>query len=157
MGQGRKIQHGHSQRGKLTPEYRTWVGIKARCNNPNRQSYKYYGARGVKVCDNWAESFPAFLEDMGARPSDKHTIERIDHNGDYTPENCKWIHQSEQSQNRRMNNIEKRITFNGETHSIWNWAKVTGISHHALYSRIKHGWTVERMLTTKVQAHRKRI
>ena len=149
MGQGREIQHGHSQRGKLTPEYTTWVRMKARCTNPKIDGFKYYGARGISVCDRWNKSFPDFLADMGYKPSNEYSIERIDCNGNYCPENCKWILNTEQSKNRRMENIEKRITFNGETHSIWDWAKIVGITHHALYSRIKRGWTIERALTTK--------
>lgn len=88
-----------------TPEHNSWRGMLARCNNPKSNSYKYYGERGVKVCNRWSESFENFLHDMGMRPHG-HSLERINTNGDYEPGNCKWADWFEQARNRRNTNLK---------------------------------------------------
>jgi hypothetical protein len=93
------IKHGAACGGKTTPEYRSWHGLRGRCNNPTHQDYENYGGRGIRVCERW-DRFENFLADMGSRPPG-YSIERIDVNGHYEPANCKWIPLSEQSKNRR--------------------------------------------------------
>lgn len=93
--------HGESAPGSKSAEYRTWEAMKARCGNPNHVGYPRYGGRGISVCDRWSGSFSVFLADMGRKPTPKHSIDRIDVNGDYEPANCRWATAKEQSANKR--------------------------------------------------------
>lgn len=88
--------HGLSK----TDEYRIWKGMKYRCFNSNLTGYKYYGGRGIKVCDEWLKSFKAFYDYMGPRPTKRHSIDRINNSGNYEPGNCRWATQLEQMHNR---------------------------------------------------------
>jgi hypothetical protein len=94
------VTHGHKAGGGATPEYTSWAQMKARCRNPQNARYRDYGGRGVKVCQRWL-SFENFLADMGPKPSRHHSIDRLDNDGDYEPENCRWATAQEQGRNTR--------------------------------------------------------
>lgn len=130
--------------------HRIWRGMKSRCYNQNTAEYQHYGGKGVKVCDQWKNNFEDFYRwaiENGYR--DDLSIDRIDCNGDYSPENCKWSNIIEQA-NNKMNNIV--LTYNGETHTLAEWSGIVGISRCTLRDRLKrYGWSVERTLTEPVR------
>lgn len=135
-----KYVHGHTG----TRTHNIWRGILSRCINPNSVSYPGYGGRGITVCQRWLV-FAAFHEDMGDCPSDKHTIERRDNDGNYEPGNCVWATRKEQARNRRSSRM---VTLNGTTRCLNEWAEVTGLARETLRARLDRGWTAELALTT---------
>lgn len=137
------FRHGHTN--PPSPEYRTWLHIKHRCLNPANKRWDRYGGRGITVCDRWKDSFENFLGDMGLRPSPDHQIERIDNDGDYTPENCTWATRADQARNRRRTRL---VTWDGRTMCLKDWAAELGIRYRTLHARIvDYGWSVERAFT----------
>lgn len=131
----------------LHPVYYIWSNMKMRCLNKNSFMYKNYGGRGIKVCDRWLNSFENFFEDMGDRPSPKHSIDRIDNNGNYEPNNCRWATNKEQSRNK---SVTKYATYKGETKPVLYWCEELALSYNLIRERLLNGWTVERAFTTPV-------
>lgn len=127
----------HHHKKSHIPEYKVWVAMKGRCLNPRNPSYKNYGGRGIAVCENWKNSFSQFYEDMGPRPSKNMTLERIDNDGNYCPENCEWATRSSQNRNHRRN---RKIQIDGETLCLTDWAEKYGICSKLVSQRISRGW-----------------
>ena len=145
----RATKHGKQN----TRIYKIWRCMKSRCSNPRFTAYERYGGRGIKVCEEWRNSFEAFYEwAMAHGYSNELTIDRIDNDGDYRPENCRWITMKEQSNNTSANHI---IEYNGETHTISEWSDILHISKKTLANRIDRGWEVDRAFTEPV--HTKRV
>jgi hypothetical protein len=105
----RNHRHGHASRGRMSSEYQSWKGMKARCYQTTHIAYRYYGGRGIMVCAKWRDSFAAFLADMGPKPSSRHTLDRKDANGDYTPNNCRWATPRQQRVNQRPQDDSARV------------------------------------------------
>ena len=136
----RSLTHGCTS-GRLTTEYHSWTRMKSRCININNIYYKNYGGRGIKICDSWMK-FENFLADMGNKPTPKHSIDRIDNDGNYEPENCRWANMKEQQRNRSNNRI---IEFYGRSMTLPEWAEEKSIKYSTLYMRLYgYGWSIER-------------
>lgn len=142
------IVHGlHSDiTGKKTRLYHIWEDMKHRCNNSRNGRFSSYGGRGIRVCPEWQSDYLSFYTwAMAAGYSSKLTIDRIDVNGNYSPENCRWATSKEQGNNRRTNVM---LTYQGQTQSIAMWAEDLGMTYATLRNRIKRGWPTERALLT---------
>ena len=134
---------GHPTHGcSETTTYASWIKIKERCFNPNHHKYPRYGGRGITVCDQWSNSFENFLADMGKRPEGT-TIDRIDNDGDYCPENCRWGTGEQQANNKSTNVF---LTFNGVTQTIAQWGRELNLCANTLYNRRKRGLDVDKIL-----------
>lgn len=133
----------HGQAGKnRTTTYRSWHMMIQRCCNPNATRFERYGGRGITVCQGWRESFEAFYRDMGKRPEGT-TLDRINRDGPYCKENCRWATRREQQSNLRSN---RKISYQGETHTLAEWSRVLNLPMKRLESRLRKGWTVERAM-----------
>lgn len=122
----------------------TWGNMISRCMDQKHSSYQKYGARGIAVCERW-QVFSNFTSDMGPRPNG-HTLDRIDSAGNYEPDNCRWATSSQQNRNRRTN---RRLTANGETKLVIEWAESTGLPKQTIANRLKAGWTAEEAVSPR--------
>lgn len=123
-----------------TAEYKAWKSMKERCSNNNCKSFPRYGGRGILVCGRWLNSFENFLSDMGKKPSPELSLERVDNNLGYSPENCKWATRREQANNLRTS---FKITIGDETKTVSQWATESGNNKVAIRGRIDRGWSPE--------------
>lgn len=131
----------HGMTGSV--EHALWIRMRQRCSNPKSTQYKYYGGRGITVCDRW-QVFSNFFADMGPRPSLEYSIDRIDVNGNYEPGNVRWATKQTQAQNTTAAAL---ITYQGETLNLCEWERKTGISSSTISRRLKRGWSVEEAMT----------
>lgn len=129
--------------------YGIWINMKHRCNNPNDPRYYDYGGRGITVCNEWLHSYENFKDwSMRNGYTERLSIDRINVNGNYEPSNCRWATNKEQQNNMRSNRL---LTYLGETHTVSEWAEITGINKSTISKRIdRSGWSIERALTTIV-------
>jgi hypothetical protein len=122
------------------PEYFVWKGMKDRCHRKNNKSYPRYGGKGIRVCDEWRNSFLAFFENVGPRPTPSHSIDRMDHARGYEPGNVRWATITEQNNNRSSNH---NLTVDGVTMTIAEWAREYGIDQKSILARVDSGWSAE--------------
>lgn len=147
---------GYPAHGKNgIPEHKVWQSMVGRCESPSNPNKHRYAERGITVCERWRNSFNSFYEDMGPRPTSKHTLERIDNDKGYEPGNCKWATRKEQGRNRSTCHY---LEFQGEKLSVVEWAERIGVKPETLHGRLRNGWSVEKALTTPLdlEASRRR-
>lgn len=141
----RRRIHGESQSThNATKENLAYVSMKDRCYNPNNDSYYRYGGRGINVCPRWLESYEDFLEDMGRSPSKKHTLDRLDNDGIYEKDNCRWVIQKVQCNNRSSN---VKVCFRGEVMNMKQLAEKYNINYNSLWYRIKKTGSAEKAMS----------
>ncbi len=141
--------HGFSDKERL---YTIWLRMRQRCNSPSDKGYPYYGGRGISVCEEWNTDYSSFRKwALAEGYTDSLTLDRIDNNCGYSPENCRWVDKKTQANNRRTNRI---IEWNGEQHTLSEWAGITGIGWSTIRVRLEKGWSVEKALTTPVRRHK---
>lgn len=132
---------------------RVWGAMIHRCYIPSDRAYPYYGGRGIGVCEEWQNSFETFqIWALSNGYREGMSIDRIDNNGDYCPQNCRWTNRIVQANNTRANHL---ITWNGVSHTLMEWSRYMGINHATLRHRIRQGWSVERALTEPVHRQKK--
>ena len=137
-------KHGLSR----TPEYRAWINMKTRCNDPNTSEWHRYGGRGITICERWAE-FNNFLADMGPRPRPGYSVDRVNFDGNYEPSNCRWADSKTQCRNMSVNRI---VEINGKEMTLAEAVEITGVKYNTILYRLKRGWPVERALTEVIHA-----
>ena len=147
----RLTTHGESRKGAVSTKFMTWMNMRSRCENTKNNRFANYGGRGIKVCDRW-QSFDNFLSDMGRRPPGS-SLDRIDNDAGYEPDNCRWATRKEQARNTSRNRI---ITWNGVSLLLCEWEEMVGIPASVIKKRIDvRGWSLTRALTMPNRATKK--
>lgn len=141
------LKHGRARHGQQNLTWRTWAAMRGRCLCAGNVGYKHYGGRGITICERWLESFNNFLMDMGERP-DGMTLGRINNDGPYCKENCRWETPAQQACNKRTTRF---VTACGETKTISQWAKILNTSFATIFGRIDRGWTGEEAVTAPIK------
>jgi hypothetical protein len=126
------------------PEYSSYRNMLCRCEQPTTPNYSRYGGRGIAVCERWRSDFWAFREDMGPRPSSKHSIDRINGNGDYEPGNCRWATRREQGRNTQSNRL---VEVGGKAVTLAEAAEKAPVPYNTVLYRLKRGWTLDKALS----------
>lgn len=136
-------KHGHSAGGVISAEYMAWQHMRKRCNNPRNVSFPRYGGRGIKVCAKWNISFADFLADVGPKPSKRHSLGRIDNDGDYSPGNVRWETPLQQGGNNSRN---RNFSIGGRTMCLSAWVRERGLVMNTVHRRLKRGFGIEEAL-----------
>ena len=139
--------------------YRIYISMVVRCDRPEHPTYKHYGARGISVCDEWKnDNLNFYYWAINNGYKENLTLDRIDVNGNYCPENCRWVDWVVQNNNLRSN---RRMTANGETHTLAEWSRITGLMPRTIANRIdQQGWSVEKAINTPlrvIRSHKKEV
>ena len=137
------VTHGMAN----TRLYHIWCTMKARCNRPTSGKYDRYGGRGIKLCDEWQRFEPFYEWAVSNGYSEELSIDRIDNDGNYEPDNCRWVKNKVQANNTSR---VKRLTYQGVTHTYSEWSEITGIPHKVISKRIYKGWSVEDALSIEI-------
>lgn len=138
------LTSGKTHGKRNTRIYSIWCNMKARCYNKNHEHYKYYGERGIKLCDEWRNNFQTFYDwAIKNGYKDNLTIDRINVDGDYEPSNCRWANMKQQARNTRHN---RYITIDGKTRCLSEWCEILSVSRHTVYSRLRIGQPIEKAL-----------
>lgn len=146
-----RIKHGFTVRQKEVSAphvYRAWSGMKSRCLNPQGRAWAYYGGRGIAISEAWINDFEQFYQDMGDPPTPSHSLDRIDVNKGYGPDNCRWATRKDQANNRRNN---RRIEWRGEVKSMSQWAESLNIPRERLRYRLDSGLTMEQAMQKEIK------
>lgn len=148
-----KINTKHGQ--AHTRPYKTWKNMIARCYHKNYKNYKNYGGRGIQVCEEWKNDFVSFYNwAISNGYTDNLTLDRINTDGNYEPNNCRWVSMKEQDRNRRTNRL---LTYNGETHCYAEWEQLLNFGRGMVWNRLNRGWSIEKALTTPVKQRIKHV
>lgn len=143
-----RTKHGESI--TKTAEYNAWLSMKNRCYRKGNKAYHVYGGRGIKVCSRWRRNYSRFLEDMGRRPSAQHSLDRIDNDKGYSPENCRWATKREQNINKRDVRL---LTIDGITKCVTEWSETSGIPKGSIFNRLRRGWPVKDAVFVPLQPY----
>lgn len=149
--EGNNLKHGDRRNGKKNRLYMIWKSMRERCSTPSQNRYKNYGGRGIKVCSDWDDFLTFKKWALSNGYNNSLTIDRIDVDGDYCPENCKWSTTKEQANNKTNNH---RITINGVTHTMTEWGDISGIKSSTIFARLKRGWTEEDAVFKPLRKHK---
>lgn len=152
-----KTKHNHASgiAKKESPTYKAWAGMKQRCTNSKAPNYSRYGGRGISYDPRW-ESFSNFLEDMGVRPKGR-SLDRIDNNGNYCKDNCRWATAKQQANNRKHPVTKYSITLNGETKALSLWCAEFGVNYHTALWRMHRGWNVDELFGEAYVSYNRRM
>lgn len=148
---GRKLKHGsYSKFGRMPSEFQSWLSMWIRCTQPSHRSYSNYGGRGIAVCSRWRD-YNIFMVDMGPKPGLEYTLDRIDVDGPYSPENCRWATNAEQQRNKRTN---RQVTAFGETFCLAEWGRRYNLRPETISERLASGWEAEKAVSKPSQKRR---